>query len=84
MQLEKNKSADEDLKSVTNLYIQILDFIETVIKEYGFSPQIIISDHADNLDLGNYSFSDYVVKRWRKKDDGFIDMNKLNSSSQHE
>lgn len=84
MQLEKNKSADEDLKSVTNLYIQILDFIETVIKEYGFSPQIIISDHADNLDLGNYNFANYVVKRWRKVDEGFIDMNKLNSSSQNE
>lgn len=40
-------------------------------------PQVIISDHADNLDLGKYNFNDYVVRRWRGKDQGFIDMIKI-------
>ena len=40
-------------------------------------PQIIISDHADHLDLGEYNFNDYVVSRWRGKDQGFVDMLKI-------
>ncbi|MCQ2271446.1 MAG: DUF3732 domain-containing protein [Bacteroidales bacterium] len=75
----ENGSADEDLKAVTNLYVQIIEFINSVAKEYGFSPQIIISDHADYLELGNYNFSDYVVNRWRGENEGFIDINKLDS-----
>lgn len=73
----ENKSADEDLKAVTNLFIQIINVINTIQKEYGFMPQIIISDHADHLDLGEYNFNDYVVSRWRRKDQGFVDMLKI-------
>ena len=69
------------MKSVTNLYVQIIKFIDSVDKEYGFSPQIIISDHADYLELGNYNFSDYVVNRWRGENEGFIDINKLDSKN---
>ena len=73
----ENKSADDDLKAVTNLFIQIINVINTIKEEYGFMPQIIISDHADHLDLGEYSFKDYVVSRWRGKDQGFVDMLKI-------
>ena len=73
----ENKSADEDLKAVTNLFIQIINVINTIKNEYGFMPQIIISDHADHLDLGEYNFNDYVVSRWRGKDQGFVDMLKI-------
>lgn len=73
------KSADEDLASVTNLYVQILHFIDAVKEEYDFSPQIIISDHADYLDLKDYNFEDYVANRWRGANEGFIDINKLHS-----
>ena len=73
----ENKSADEDLKAVTNLFIQIIIVINTIKEEYGFMPQIIISDHADHLDLGEYNFNDYVVSRWRGKDQGFVDMLKI-------
>lgn len=73
----KSAEADDDLKAVTNLYIQIIEFIDSLNKEYGFSPQIIISDHADCLDLGNYNFEDYVVNRWRGANEGFIDIGKL-------
>ena len=74
----KSAEADDDLKAVTNLYIQIIEFINSLKKEYGFSPQIIISDHADCLDLGNYDFENYVVNRWRGENEGFIDLRKLN------
>lgn len=73
----ENKSADEDLNAVTNLFIQIINVINTIKEEYGFMPQIIISDHADHLDLGEYNFNDYVVSRWRGKDQGFVDMLKI-------
>jgi len=76
----ENKSAYEDLKAVTNLFVQIVDVINSINEEYGFKPQIIISDHADYLDLGKYNFDDFVVCRWRGKDEGFIDINKINNS----
>ena len=78
----EGKSADEDLKAVTNLFIQIINVINTIKDEYGFSPQIIISDHADYLDLEEYDFNSYVVCRWRGKDQGFIDMQKCKNSEQ--
>lgn len=74
--------ADEDLKAVTNLFIQIINVINTIKEEYGFMPQIIISDHVDHLDLGEYSFNDYVVSRWRGKDQGFVDMLKIAHSEE--
>ncbi|MBR6658721.1 MAG: DUF3732 domain-containing protein [Paludibacteraceae bacterium] len=80
----ENKSADEDLKAVTNLFIQIINVINTIKDEYGFMPQIIISDHADYLDLGEYDFNDYVVSRWRGKDQGFVDMLKIQHAKEIE
>ena len=67
----------EDLKAVTNLFVQIIIVIKSIKEEYGFMPQIIISDHADHLNLGEYNFNDYVVSRWRGKDQGFVDMLKI-------
>ena len=80
-QLE-NKSADEDLKAVTNLFLQIINVINSINEEFGFMPQIIISDHADYLDLGEYDFNDYVVRRWRGKNQGFVDMLKIQQSKE--
>ena len=48
-----------------------------ISKEYGFKPQIIISDHADNLKLTDDSFENYVRHRWRKKNEGFINKDLL-------
>ncbi len=78
----ENKSADEDLKAVTNLFVQIVKALYSMQKDYGFMPQVIISDHADHLDLGEYNFNDYVVCRWRGKNEGFIDMQKINESKE--
>lgn len=78
----ENKSADEDLKAVTNLFVQIINVINSIKEDYGFMPQIIISDHADHLNLGEYDFNDYVVSRWRGKDQGFVDMLKIEHSKE--
>ncbi len=73
----KESEADADLQSVTNLYDRIIEMIDALEKEYGFKPQIIITDHADNLHLKQYEFESFVRKRWRGADDGFIDMAKI-------
>ena len=78
----ENKSADEDLKAVTNLFVQIINVINSIKEDYGFMPQIIISDHADHLNLGEYAFNDYVVSRWRGKDQGFVDILKIKHSEE--
>lgn len=75
------KEVDDDMQAVTNLFVQILNVLESIAEQYGYTPQIIISDHADNLDLGgNYTFESFVRKRWRKKDDGLIDIKKIMDS----
>ena len=80
----EGKTADEDLKAVTNLFVQIINVINSINEDYGFIPQIIISDHADHLNLGEYNFNDYVVSRWRGKDQGFVDMLKIQHAKEIE
>lgn len=79
---KEGKEADDDLRAVTNLFIQIANVLYSMEKDYGFMPQVIISDHADYLDLKEYNFTDYVVCRWRGKDNGFIDVNKIKCSKE--
>lgn len=73
--------ADADLQSVTNLFQQIISFINNVNEECGFRPQIIISDHADDLTLVDDSFDNYVRCRWRKESEGLINLDVLRDSS---
>lgn len=71
------KKSDDDLSSVTNFFNQIALFINSTYQEYRISPQIIISDHADNLKLEVGNFESYVRRRWRKEGDGFVDLLRL-------
>lgn len=72
--IEEKKGADtkdEDLKAVTNLFNQLVSFCKTTLKETGIEPQIIITDHADRLELDDVDFEDLVNgRRWRAR--GFI------------
>ena len=75
------EEVDDDMRAVTNLFLQIADVLKSIKEQYGFTPQIIISDHADNLNLGeNYTFEDFVRKRWRKEGDGLINIDKIKTS----
>lgn len=62
---------DEDLKAVTNLFNQLVSFCKTTLEKTGIEPQIIITDHADRLELDDVDFEDLVNgRRWRAR--GFI------------
>ena len=80
--LKGGLNADEDLQQVSNLYSQILKFIDEIYIQYGVKPQIIISDHADNLQLDGYEFEAYVKARWRHESDGLIDITKLSNEDE--
>lgn len=76
------QEADDDMQAVTKLFYQIAEILKSIEADYGYTPQIIISDHADNLNLGEaYYFESFVRKRWRKAEDGLIDMRKITESN---
>lgn len=60
---------DNDIRQVEKVYTAILDELEAIKLAAGFLPQVIVTDHADNLDLGTYNFNDYVRKRWIPEND---------------
>ena len=63
---------DEDLNAVTNLFNQLVTFCKTTFEETGIEPQIIVTDHADNLKLDKIEFEKLVNgRRWRTR--GFIE-----------
>jgi hypothetical protein len=69
---DKDSNLDEDMKAVTNIFNQFISYCKNTLEETGIEPQIIITDHADNLTLDGVDFEDLVNgRRWRKK--GFID-----------
>jgi hypothetical protein len=69
---DKDSNLDEDMKAVTNIFNQFISYCKNTLKEIDIEPQIIITDHADNLTLDGVDFEDLVNgRRWRKK--GFID-----------
>ncbi|WP_218124773.1 DUF3732 domain-containing protein [Nitrosospira sp. Nsp18] len=70
-QAKREEKLDADLGSVINMFTQFAKFCAETEKETGVMPQIIVSDHADNLELGEgYVFKDYVRANWRER--GFI------------
>ena len=63
------QSLDEDIKAVENMFSQLLIYCNKLEQEYGFSPQIIVSDHADNLNLADGTSFETLVNgnRWRMR-----------------
>lgn len=61
---------DDDIKQVENIFKQLAIYCDNLQKKYGYSPQIIVTDHADNLNLGEFEFGKFVKARWRNR--GFI------------
>ncbi len=63
---------DTDIEAVTNVYDQLVKFCDDTEKKTGIRPQIIVTDHADKLELKNGDFESLVNgRRWRKR--GFIE-----------
>jgi len=67
--LRKNKTSDEDVKAVENLFCRLSIYCNELEQSNGFSPQIIVTDHADNLTLANGVSFESLVKgnRWRMR-----------------
>jgi hypothetical protein len=70
-QAKREDVVDADMSAVTNMFTQLAKFCDETGKKTGVIPQIIVSDHADRLNLGEgYKFPDYVRATWRTR--GFI------------
>lgn len=67
------RPVDEDIQAVQNLFSRLSEYCIGLEEELGFSPQIIVTDHADELTLSNgVSFNSLVNEnRWRTR--GLID-----------
>ncbi|MCD1632016.1 DUF3732 domain-containing protein [Marinobacter shengliensis] len=66
---EKERPVDEDIKAVENLFSQLSNYCNGLTAKNGFSPQIIVTDHADNLTLANGVEFETLVNgnRWRTR-----------------
>ncbi|VEB94947.1 Protein of uncharacterised function (DUF3732) [Cedecea lapagei] len=71
LSFRKDKHLNHDMDAVKTFFKELINFCEETKVKTGYKPQIIISDHVDNIDFeSNLIFEDYVVARWRKR--GFI------------
>ena len=63
------QNIDEDIKAVENLFSQLSTYCNELELNNGFSPQIIVTDHADNLTLGDGVEFESLVNgnRWRTR-----------------
>lgn len=66
---EIQQDVDEDVKAVENLFSRLSIYSNELEQSNGFSPQIIVTDHADNLTLANGVSFESLVKgnRWRMR-----------------
>ena len=67
---DRSRPIDEDVKAVTNIFSQLVRYCLETGEATGTMPQIIVTDHADHLDLlGDVTFESLVRKRWRQNGD---------------
>jgi len=64
---DKERPVDEDIKAVENLFSRLSIYCNEFKLTNGFSPQIIVTDHADSLSLSNGVEFESLVNgnRWR-------------------
>ncbi|MEN5068857.1 DUF3732 domain-containing protein [Stenotrophomonas sp. TWI1183] len=68
---KRENRVDEDMSAVNNMFTQLALFCDQTARDTGVMPQIIVSDHADKLTLGEgYDFKSFVRATWRTR--GFI------------
>ena len=65
-------SHNDDIKKVENIYIQIIKSLKDSRKVSGSYSQVIVLDHADNLDLKDYKYERYVRAKWFDDNDALI------------
>ena len=65
---EEKDRFNQDLEDVTNIFNTLYKFAQSVNNKV----QIIVTEHADKLDLKDVDFEDLVAARWRKDNEGLI------------
>jgi hypothetical protein len=61
---EFEPTKDKDVRNVANIYDVILDTIGKIKAKSGLKIQVVVTDHADNLNLKNGDFDSFVKARW--------------------
>ncbi|ANU65330.1 hypothetical protein A4V04_02015 [Burkholderiales bacterium YL45] len=72
-EVKENRRKD-DLEEVKNFFNQIVIFNKNTLKFTGYEPQIIITEHADHLELNACNFESLVRARWREPGLGLVDL----------
>ena len=62
------KMVDNDMQEVTNIFNTLYKFT----KDLDFGVQVIVTEHADKLNMDDAKFEDLVAARWRKDNEGLI------------
>ncbi len=64
-----DRTVDEDMQAVENLFSQLSVYCNDIEQQYGFCPQIIVTDHTDDLILSNGVEFESLVNgnRWRER-----------------
>jgi hypothetical protein len=71
IQANRQDKLEHDIEAVTNMFNRIANFCTDTFQQTGIMPQMIVCDHADNLELEDgLEFSDFVRATWRTR--GFI------------
>ncbi len=65
---EREKLITDDLLEVTNIFNTLYKFTQDVNN----GVQIVVTEHADGLELDGVDFETLVRARWRKEDEGLI------------
>jgi hypothetical protein len=69
----RKRSVDDDIRAVESLYSQLVRFCNETREKTGIEPQLIVTDHADHLQLDvDVDFDSLVRARWRTR--GFIEI----------
>ena len=67
-----DSDGSNDFENVCNIYTQLYNFT----KSLEFKVQIIVTDHADKLNIDGLSAEEFenkiIAARWRKPGEGFI------------
>lgn len=64
-QEKSNKAFNKDFyyQCVVDMFTQLANYCKKLEENYDFSPQFIVTDHVDNLDLKDtFNFDDFVGK----------------------
>ncbi|MGP3003069.1 DUF3732 domain-containing protein, partial [Serratia bockelmannii] len=66
---KNERDLDDDIKAVENLFSQLSSYCDEIKISTGFAPQIIVTDHADDLILSNGIEFESLVNgnRWRNR-----------------